>query len=124
MKTLDLQKSDSFFVSESIKERIDADAFTRDPRKKALIPDQPKEFAEEAVYFWDSDSEGVNCPLAGWSELGITLEVPLSHLHKFYDVQDLDATVQIFDTLVPVVSTTAIKDEGVWLVTLALQQDN
>jgi hypothetical protein len=112
--------SENFLVSEALKNKIDPDSFSlsrgrarRDNRKKDMID-------EVRLCHPDSPSD-LFFPLFGWSEDSVTIIVSFSQLEKFINPIADGVSFSLFDKTKTVKSTSAVKKDGEWYVTLFLR---
>jgi hypothetical protein len=112
--------SENFMVSEALKNKIDPDNFSlskgsasRNNRKKDMIdevrlchPDSPAD-----LFF----------PLFSWSEDSVTIISPFPQLEKFINPVADGISFSLFDKTKTVKSTSAVKKDGEWYVTLFLR---
>ena len=119
MTILEQENSESLFVSESIRERIDETTF----HDKALGSRQEHlaTVFSEVVYLTEALTDPISCGLVGWGTNSVQIEAPPQLLHHFYGSSIATATVELFSITRNVVTTTAKKEEGRWLVTINLQ---
>jgi len=105
--------AESFFVSDQLKERFDESCAEKKPRKVDLTANDEAQFSlGDSTYAYD---------ITAWSDYSATLEVPVLHLHHFANPLPPDAYLTLFGAAKNCKSTSAIKKDGAWQVTVVFR---
>lgn len=112
--------SENFLVSDSLKSVIDPDSLGVPSRKKGSKRLDTFHEIDEINLSHPAAADGLFFPLIAWSEESVTVIVSLSHLEKFVNPVDCEVTFSLFERLYRVESTSAVKRDGDWHVTLFL----
>ena len=116
-------KSENFLVSDSLKDLVDEDSFVAKPPRKNRSSKDASILFDEVMLNDASASKDLFFPLFAWTKVSVTIVSPPSHLSKFFNPVDDKTTFTLFGKTQNIMSTTAVKKDGEWYVTLFTEQD-
>tara|TARA_A100001515_G_scaffold136529_1_gene128366 strand:+ start:819 stop:1184 length:366 start_codon:yes stop_codon:yes gene_type:complete len=114
--------SENFLVSDSLKDIIGPDSLVSTPsstkdKKTSTITNS----LDEVKLIHPDVEDELFFPLFGWSEKSVTVISSVAHLGIFSNPVNSEICFSLFDKQHKIRSTTAIKKDGEWYVTLFLR---
>lgn len=119
-----MTENESFFVSDSLADRIDVDSLHGSSAGKGK--DSTSGYTRwdtEAIFEFCDGGEKLVCELIGWEERSITVLVPASHVSRFYALGNAVGhssrpSVLLFEQSLELLNCVAQKKDGQWQATV------
>ena len=116
--TSDQISNDHFFMSEDLEGRLDPSTLIRAPANVPPRSSRETRLADEvSITFMEGDGT-FSYPLVSWGKDYITVEVPAAHLSKFFEPSASEFNIDLFNSTLVGLRTTAKKKDGDWFVTI------